>query len=612
MTDLSQYSDEQLAAIAGDGQPLSVRNNNPGNMRGPDGNFQQFDTPDAGMQAMQKDLALKISGQSPAMAAKFGQGYQPTLSNVISTWAPENENDTQDYIDSVAKQTGLAPDTVLTADHIPALQQAMIKQEGGAKAAKQFADAGNIATDAQVDVSKLSDADLEKIAGPEKPKGFLQRVNDDLTNRGKQFQQDAAAYSDNQESLPEATLNVTGKTLAGGLGDIIGEGVKSAASALPDSVKKSASSLIDYAANTDLGKEIAQKAGVTANTYKDVAAQYPRSTRALESIADIAGVLPASKAANASGKAMETAGDALESSGKKRSINAKTSFAQDLVLPKETPTVAADNAKRTTAGGVFKADKYNPTPEEKAVATTVAALPVSKSNTLQKNLNVIQDANTKEAQGLHNYLKQNDVPVDLQTVQTGLTNSLTKLGDSESVVGHEASVQTLVKKLNKAILNNISPNGEITASGLFQARKDFDKSLAPRAFLAANDTALTVATRELRSMINGLVADAVPAAHVRASLAKQSNLFTAADNIAPKAAKQASTTLGRLSDKITNIPLKKTIALGALGGFAPHVVLPVVAAGGGIYGATKAVRSPALHRLAGKTLSTTGGALKRL
>ncbi len=213
MTDLSQYSDEQLAAIAGDA-PLSVRNNNPGNMRGADGNFQQFDTPDAGMQAMQKDLSLKISGQSPAMKAKFGEGYQPTLANVISTWAPNSENDTQGYIANVAKDTGLSPDTVLTPDHLPALQQAMIKQEGGNPALKQFADAGNVKTDAQVDSidpSSLSDEELQKIAGsdqkPEKPS-----VTEDVAK--------SAIYRGVPEGLAASTLGGFALNTVRGVSDL--------------------------------------------------------------------------------------------------------------------------------------------------------------------------------------------------------------------------------------------------------------------------------------------------------------------------------------------------------------------------------------------------------
>lgn len=109
------------------GIPNSVSNNNPGNMRpiGASTGFQSFATPEDGANAMAKDLNLKISGLSPAM-----KGQSPTLSNVISTWAPATENDTPSYIKFVSDETGIKPDQVLTSQHIPALQAAMTKFEG--------------------------------------------------------------------------------------------------------------------------------------------------------------------------------------------------------------------------------------------------------------------------------------------------------------------------------------------------------------------------------------------------------------------------------------------------------------------------------------------------
>lgn len=129
----------KLEQIKGSKQPLSVRNNNPGNIRGKDGAFVKYATPEEGQQAMANDLSVKIGGKSAAMKAKFGDNYQPTLSNLIHTWAPTNENDTTAYINTVAKETGIAPGQVLTQSDIPKLQAAMTKVEGGQSAATYFA-----------------------------------------------------------------------------------------------------------------------------------------------------------------------------------------------------------------------------------------------------------------------------------------------------------------------------------------------------------------------------------------------------------------------------------------------------------------------------------------
>lgn len=120
--------------------PLNVRNNNPGNMRpvGSGEGFQKFNSPEEGLAAMANDLTAKITGNSPAMAARFGQNYSPTLRNVITTWAPPEENDTANYIDFVSKKTGISPDQVLSPMDIQKIMPAMIEMEGGDKASTFF------------------------------------------------------------------------------------------------------------------------------------------------------------------------------------------------------------------------------------------------------------------------------------------------------------------------------------------------------------------------------------------------------------------------------------------------------------------------------------------
>ena len=125
-------SQDDYSNILYNPQSLAARNNNPGNLRDPaTGQFKVFNTPEEGAAAMQSDLTAKVSGNSPAMEKNFGKGYSPTLSNVITTYAPANENNTAAYIDTVSKETGFAPNQVLTTADIPKLQAAMTKVEAG-------------------------------------------------------------------------------------------------------------------------------------------------------------------------------------------------------------------------------------------------------------------------------------------------------------------------------------------------------------------------------------------------------------------------------------------------------------------------------------------------
>lgn len=120
--------------------PMNVRNNNPLNLRpiGKTEGFQTFDSPKEGLEAGRRDLLAKINGNSSAMAAKFGDAYQPTLANVINTWAPPNENNTNQYLDFVSQKTGYSPDTILNADHLDQLIRAMVQMEGGQPAVDYY------------------------------------------------------------------------------------------------------------------------------------------------------------------------------------------------------------------------------------------------------------------------------------------------------------------------------------------------------------------------------------------------------------------------------------------------------------------------------------------
>ena len=117
-------------------QPRGIRNNNPGNIRhgekwlglNPNGRkidpaFCVFNTPVAGIRALAKVLInyKKIHGLN-------------TVRQIISRYAPPNENQTTAYIQSVAKQLGVFPDTVIDIEERGVLTvfiKAVIRMENG-------------------------------------------------------------------------------------------------------------------------------------------------------------------------------------------------------------------------------------------------------------------------------------------------------------------------------------------------------------------------------------------------------------------------------------------------------------------------------------------------
>ena len=60
----------------------------------------------------------------------MGQGRR-SVSQIVSRWAPSNENNTNAYIAQVARMIGVDPNTPLSPQAIPALRDAMIRIENG-------------------------------------------------------------------------------------------------------------------------------------------------------------------------------------------------------------------------------------------------------------------------------------------------------------------------------------------------------------------------------------------------------------------------------------------------------------------------------------------------
>lgn len=115
--------------------PRGIRNNNPGNIEagqdnwegqaGSDGRFVRFESPEAGIRALARTL---ITYQERHGLASVAQ--------IIQRWAPPRENNTQAYIDAVAKELGVEASARLEMrdpDTLQRLAAAIIRHENGSQ-----------------------------------------------------------------------------------------------------------------------------------------------------------------------------------------------------------------------------------------------------------------------------------------------------------------------------------------------------------------------------------------------------------------------------------------------------------------------------------------------
>jgi hypothetical protein len=111
-----------------------VRNNNPGNIRisttlykgkvqkNTDGAFEQFESIEYGVRALIKLISVY-----------YFKHKKTTIRQIISRFAPQNENNTQSYINNVSKRMNTHPDKTLIWEPftIRNLVFAIVKSESG-------------------------------------------------------------------------------------------------------------------------------------------------------------------------------------------------------------------------------------------------------------------------------------------------------------------------------------------------------------------------------------------------------------------------------------------------------------------------------------------------
>jgi hypothetical protein len=115
---------------AAPGAPVSVRQNNPGNLVDKNGNIRTFASLAEGEKALEDDLKLKLSGQSPAVKERFGPQVGTFMSPALlaETWAPSTAKgntvqSTQNYANAIAKGLGISDVTA----QIPNTPEALAK-----------------------------------------------------------------------------------------------------------------------------------------------------------------------------------------------------------------------------------------------------------------------------------------------------------------------------------------------------------------------------------------------------------------------------------------------------------------------------------------------------
>lgn len=467
--------------------------------------------------------------------------------------------------------------------------------------------------------------------------GFFARIGERLAVRGENLAEITAAPPEtNVESL-EKGLQVLGQT-AGGALDVAGEAVMEGVQGfnmllsaitpdvIEDPIVSATGDALEAIVGTDTATAGIEAASKGIEAYQAWAAANPRASKNIDALANIALVaapVPKGTPRAPGPTAVGRAGEAVGAAAERQTAQRTATFLDDLITPKSTKAVREAEILRSAEGGLVTGRTVTPSASETAISSAVGKVEgVTPSNTLLQNLNAVQQGISTEAKALTATLEASPVKIARQEIKRSMSDVATGLAANPLLVGDAA--RTGARVISKAQeLMAANPN---TPAGVFKARQQFDawvKSQKPKIFDPNTESALSIAVRETRQGMNDIVASSVPSAGVRESLAQQSNLFRALDNIGPKAVDEASTVIGRLGQRVANaVGLKRSItqnlpqittaaALGGGASVAPGVVAATAITAGVGLGAAKLIMSPAAKKAVSGLLSQTDKAIRQ-
>lgn len=115
---------------------LAYVNNNPGNLRyigqsgasQGEGGFARFESPEAGWQALVDDIKAKQTGNT-----RTGLGPDSTLKDLVYVYAPPSENDSDQYVQQIAKLLGVSTNTKISQISTRELAKVIAQKESSTK-----------------------------------------------------------------------------------------------------------------------------------------------------------------------------------------------------------------------------------------------------------------------------------------------------------------------------------------------------------------------------------------------------------------------------------------------------------------------------------------------
>lgn len=401
-----------------------------------------------------------------------------------------------------------------------------------------------------IDDTQLANKIIEKypeyksrITETAQEKGFLSNVGEDLSKRGQSIKETFKQTASGQINPLETGIQTVG-AVAGGVGDVIGQGLISTAKAvLPKSAEQAIASGVSKLATTKPVQNV-------LSGYESWKGLHPEAAKNLESVVNIASLLPIGKGAQIGAKAVETAAKTGEKLAAKTIAGVGERMAEkavvknldnvlNIVRPELTTAekAAAIAQKKGTPAGIFKKAEIIPSNREIEIAEAAKTFVNPKKGFIE-NSNSIKTGIENEAENLITGIKKNDSIFNVSQIESKL-NSI----ERPVAIISEQSLDNAYTRTQQKMIDIIKGKPK-KLSELLQARKEFDiwvEKQFGNLYSTEKWTPMRSAITDMRKEVNNFIASKLKGAEAvkfKKSLKKQNLLFEALDNTSHKATKE--------------------------------------------------------------------------
>lgn len=147
-------------------------------------------------------------------------------------------------------------------------------------------------------ITALSDEQLMGLV-PQEP-GFLSRVGERFEERGEIFGDILLAEQADEQTIGETAFQLGGNVI-GGLGDVLGEGIVSAAKSLPEEIKEPIADTVASVLDTTIGKAGISALSSGVEAYERFSQKNPRAARDINALFNVGAFFTPIKGVSAAG-----------------------------------------------------------------------------------------------------------------------------------------------------------------------------------------------------------------------------------------------------------------------------------------------------------------------